>query len=102
MFQRGLIEVHRELTNDGWNFQVDMTEGSSRGSKVIHYTFTHPELDDDTFLITLKYPVATESGEFELVAGNSTPQIYPSEEKAQYALLETCRQVVMSGPENAT
>lgn len=67
MDQRSLIEVHLELSADGWQIQVEMT-GKTRKEKVCSYRLTHPELLKRKFSVSLTYPIASESGRYELVS----------------------------------
>lgn len=91
MFQRDLIEIHMSLLNDGWDIQSEMTNGNARDSKVINYTLSHSKLDPEISKIVLNFPIASDTGKYELLVGKNLPQLYNSEEDAQFSLLEICK-----------
>lgn len=94
MDQRSLIEIHSTLSAAGWQIQVEMTDRTRKG-KVNHYLLSHPKMQKDNLEVVLTYPIVSETGKYELVAKNEkkilSSIICTTETEAQYALLETCK-----------
>jgi len=94
MDQRSLIENHTNLIADGWEIRVEMTD-RTRNGKVINYVLSNSRLGNSKFEIVLTYPIANESGKYELVSKNGLDVVsngtYTSESVAQNALWKTCK-----------
>jgi len=94
MDQRSLIENHTNLIADGWEIQVEMTD-RTRNGKVINYALSNSRLCNSKFKVVLTYPIASETGKYELVSKNGLEVIcketYTSESVAQTALWKTCK-----------
>jgi len=94
MDQRSLIENHMALMADGWEIQVEMTDGNKEG-EVKRYSLSNLKLGNNTLKIVLNYPVGNESGKYELVIENefkiSFRETYRSETNAQNALFGICK-----------
>jgi hypothetical protein len=94
MDQCSLIENHQALIADGWDIQVEMTDRSKNG-KVACYLLSNPKSETSGLIITLTYPIISESHKYELVSKNKNKiigsEFYASETDAQNSLLAFCR-----------
>lgn len=105
MDQKGLIEVHTSLLAVGWDIHVEMT-GRTKRDEVIQYSLSHPRVSNKDLLVTLKYPIKSETGKYDLEIINASKMIsrssYVSEAEAQYSLRDLCESLISQNKSNVT